>query len=55
MEEALATLRMLVRVGYLETVAAPFTFSSPTGMIFRPAPAGPPFDRRPLFPAGPAV
>jgi len=55
LDEALATLRMLVRFGYLETVAAPFTFSSPTGMIFRPAPAGPPIDWQQIFPDGPAV
>jgi hypothetical protein len=38
MEESLATLRTLVRCGYLEAVVAPFTFSSPAGVIYRPVP-----------------
>ncbi len=49
--DALTTLETLVRFGYLESIAAPFTFSSPTGVIFRPAPAGAPIDLRAAFPA----
>jgi hypothetical protein len=53
MEETITTLRTLVRCGYLEAVVAPFTFSSPAGVIFRPAPPAGPFERPAMIPTAP--
>jgi hypothetical protein len=37
LDEAIETLGGLARLGYLETISAPFTFSSSTGLLFRRA------------------
>ncbi len=40
LQDAIETLQALARLGFLDTLSAPFTFSSSTGLVFRRAVAG---------------